>query len=304
MLRFTARRLGRGGVLSLIAAGYNTIGRAAIGARRAATNMIGLQSALAAMSGRPLGTLGRLGAGLKGIAFAVPGVSAMASGVSAIGAAIATIAAPVWGTFAVVAAAVAAAGIAIWRYWDRITAVFTGVSSAVAESLQPPLSWVGDKLAFLIPLVDAFGVAWDWVKEKVSGIGDMLATVFTRETLTEDQIAEITERARDVTEGIIGWFTSIPTRLGEMAANLVAAGRQLIQWLWDGAVEKFDSFLDWVRDIPGRIVDAMPPVRPQGYVSAWPEYVHGFADKVEHEAETKKPRPSPRMITQADEAML
>lgn len=38
--------LGRGGVLSMISLGYTTIGRAAIGARIAATNMVGLQSAL------------------------------------------------------------------------------------------------------------------------------------------------------------------------------------------------------------------------------------------------------------------
>ena len=48
----------------------------------------------------------------------------------------------------------------------------------------------------------------------------------------------------------------------------------------------------------------LPSVMPQGYVSAWPEYVSTFADQVEQEPRMKKPLPSPRMITQADEAML
>ena len=68
---------------------------------------------------------------------------------------------------------------------------------------------------------------------------------------------------------------------------------------------------DWSRamvadrlDLAADVMRSLPPVRPQGHVSAWPEYVHGFADKVEQEAEMKKPLPSPRMITQADEAML
>ncbi len=255
-LRF-AGLLGRGGVLSLIAAGYNTIGRAAIGARMAASSMIGLQSALAAMSGQPLGTIGRLVAGLKGIALTVPGVGALSSGLAAIGAAVATISAPVWGTFAVVAAAVAAAGIVIWRYWDRIRAIFTGVGQAIGEALQPELDWVGEKLSFLTPLVEGFGAAWDWVSEKLSGISEMLSTVFTRETLSEEDIARITERAREVTENIIGWFVGLPARVGEVSGDLVEAGRALIQSIWDGATERFDAFIAWIGGIPGRIMDAI-----------------------------------------------
>jgi len=255
-LRF-AGLVGRGGVLSMIALGYNTIGRAAIGARIAATEMIGLQSALAAMSGQPLGTLGRLRAGLSGIVLAIPGVSALSSGIAAIGAAVATISAPVWGTFAAIAAAVAAAGLLIYRYWDRITAVLTGVGQAIGEALQPGLDWVSEKLSFLNPVVNAFGEAWQWVRDRISGLGELLSGLFDRETLSEEEVANITARAREVTENIIGWFTGLPARIGEAAGDLVEAGRQLIQSLWDGAVEKFDEFVAWLTGIPGRIVEAI-----------------------------------------------
>ena len=57
-------------------------------------------------------------------------------------------------------------------------------------------------------------------------------------------------------------------------------------------------------DLAADVMRSLPPVRPQGYVSAWPEYVSTFADQVEQEPRMKKPLPSPRMITQADEAML
>ncbi|SMO64518.1 hypothetical protein SAMN06265173_10870 [Thalassovita litoralis] len=57
-------------------------------------------------------------------------------------------------------------------------------------------------------------------------------------------------------------------------------------------------------DLAADVMRSMPRVRPQGYVSAWPEYVSTFADQVEQEPRMKKPLPSPRMITQADEAML
>ena len=57
-------------------------------------------------------------------------------------------------------------------------------------------------------------------------------------------------------------------------------------------------------DLAAEVMRAMPAVRPQGHASAWPEYLHGFADKVEQEPRMKRPLPSPRMITEADETML
>ncbi|AXX98655.1 DUF6362 family protein [Profundibacter amoris] len=48
----------------------------------------------------------------------------------------------------------------------------------------------------------------------------------------------------------------------------------------------------------------MPDVKPQGYFNAWPDYLHSFADQVGQEPKMRQPRPSPRMISQADEAML
>ena len=48
----------------------------------------------------------------------------------------------------------------------------------------------------------------------------------------------------------------------------------------------------------------LPGVKPQGYFIAWPEYFHSFADKVGQEPQMRRPRPSPRQITEAEEAML
>ena len=62
-----------------------------------------------------------------------------------------------------------------------------------------------------------------------------------------------------------------------------------------------------MQDRPELAVDVfarLPGVRPQGYFSAWPEYFHSFADQVGQEPQMRRPRPSPRQITQAVEAML
>jgi hypothetical protein len=57
-------------------------------------------------------------------------------------------------------------------------------------------------------------------------------------------------------------------------------------------------------ELAADVMRAMPPVGPQGYVSAWPEYLSSFADKVGQEPRMRKPLPSPRMITEADETLL
>jgi hypothetical protein len=48
----------------------------------------------------------------------------------------------------------------------------------------------------------------------------------------------------------------------------------------------------------------MPGVKPRGYFSAWPDYFHSFGDQVGQEPRMRRPRPSPRQITEAEAALL
>ncbi|MCC6001584.1 MAG: hypothetical protein JJU19_12070 [Pararhodobacter sp.] len=57
-------------------------------------------------------------------------------------------------------------------------------------------------------------------------------------------------------------------------------------------------------ELAADVMKSLPAVRPQGYFNAWPEYFHSFADQVGQEPRMRKPLPSPRMITEADAAML
>jgi hypothetical protein len=57
-------------------------------------------------------------------------------------------------------------------------------------------------------------------------------------------------------------------------------------------------------ELAADVMRQMPGVQPQGHFNAWPEYFHSFADKVGQEPKMRRPLPSPRMITEADQAML
>lgn len=67
---------------------------------------------------------------------------------------------------------------------------------------------------------------------------------------------------------------------------------------------------DWTRarveerlECAAEVMRALPGVKPQGFFSAWPEYLHTRAEKARQEPEERRPRPSPRAITEAEEAM-
>jgi len=57
-------------------------------------------------------------------------------------------------------------------------------------------------------------------------------------------------------------------------------------------------------ELAADVMKSLPAVRPQGFFNAWPEYVYSFGDQVDQEPRFRRPLPSPRMITEADEALL
>jgi hypothetical protein len=57
-------------------------------------------------------------------------------------------------------------------------------------------------------------------------------------------------------------------------------------------------------ELAADVIRQMPEVMPRGYARVWPEYEYSFADQVGQEPRLKRPRPGPREITQAEEALL
>jgi len=57
-------------------------------------------------------------------------------------------------------------------------------------------------------------------------------------------------------------------------------------------------------ELAAGIMRQLPGVMPQSYFNAWPEYLYSFADQVGQEPRMRRPRPGPRQITEAEEAML
>lgn len=251
-LRF-AGLLGRGGALSLLALGFNTVGRAAGGLTNAAKASIGLQTALAGMSGAKLGAVDRVRAALTGIA-GVTGLRAVATGFGALAAAVASVSAPVWGAVALGALAIGAAGTAIYKNWDAIAATFRGVGEALSETFAPAIARIKRDIPGLETAVARVETLFNDIRLKASEIATGIRSIlgpgfFDRNILTELESSKITARAKDLTLKIISALT--------FGTELRREGFKAIMSLLEGMEEAFVKVLRWARGVAKNVVSAI-----------------------------------------------
>lgn len=250
--------IGRGGTLSLLSLGLKTVGRASMRLWGAAAANVAYSSSLKAMSGAgALTGLQKVGAAVRGMVRVVPGVAALsgvfgwlAGAASAVGAAIAGITAPVWGLIAIAVAAVAAAGFWLWKWWDRISSVFSGVARRLGEELQPAFDKIKPVLEAISPVTKAVGVAFkdmkkaigaviDWFKEKWDKFKSWISGFFSKEVLTDEEKAEFEQNGYDmadrmvnsiksVVKKLINWFKSLPRKIIKAIGSINLGS--LIDW--------------------------------------------------------------------------
>lgn len=194
--------LGKGGALHLLAAGMGTVGAAASRMGIAARSAVALQTALGAMDGKTLGVVQKIGIGLAGMVRAVPGVALLGKGIAAVGAAAATLSAPVWGLVAAAALVIGAAGATIYKYWDRISAVFSGVARAVGEILAPALDALRPALDWFAPLGGAIADGWNAAADAIGRAMEWIGSAFGREVLSEDSKAALEQSGYDMVKSV------------------------------------------------------------------------------------------------------
>ena len=180
---------------------------------------------------------------------------------TAVGGAIAGITAPVWGAIALGVAAVAAAGYALWKWWDRIAATLSGVARRLGEELQPALEYINPVLERIRPVTEAVGSAFDamgsaigrvidWFRSKWTGFTSWIKGFFQREVLTEKEAAAVEKRGYDMADRVI-------KAIKKVFGALIDIGRTAIADLLAGMREKAKILIEWAEGLPGRISEAI-----------------------------------------------
>lgn len=219
----------KGGALSMLALGFNTVGKAALAAKSAIGGTIAMQTALA--GGKAYGGFAKFIDGAKALARVVPGLRLVGPAVSAIAGALGAITAPV----AAGIAAVAAAGVLIWRYWDRISSVFAGVGRALAEQLAPALELARPVLDWLAPIGDLIAKGWEKAGAALRAFGEWIGSFFGREVLNDQQKQEwekaghdaataMIEAIKSVFSGLLDWVGGIATQIGSRLKSGFTSG--------------------------------------------------------------------------------
>lgn len=241
--------LGKSGALSLLSIGFNTIGKAAI----AATSAIKLQSALASMGGMKMGGFDALVTGLRGMAMALPGVSGLAG---AIGALVGALSAPVL----LIIGGVAAAGLLIWKYWDRLSSIFGGVAKRIGEELAPALDAAKPLLDWFSGIGKTISTAWE---ATAKAVGDFFGALFGQEKLTDEQKAGYEDMGYQLVDGILAgmkrmwdsiaaWFAQWPQMILDAIGSIDIGS--IIRWpappkwwsdLFGGGTPEVSSNVEW-----------------------------------------------------------
>lgn len=180
-VRFAAL-MARGGLLSLAL----PVVRLGSWARNAAGGAVALQASLAAMSGAKFGGFAKVATAMGGIARAVPGIGFLAGMGKGIAVVVGALTAPAWGAVALGIGAVALAGAAINKYWDRLSAIISGVGRALSEQFAPAIDAIRPALDGLAPIAQSVGSAFGTIRDTVSSAIGSISALFEREILTPD----------------------------------------------------------------------------------------------------------------------
>lgn len=247
----------RAGLLSTALTAVRAFGSIGGGAFMAARNAVALQSALAKMSGAKFGGLAKARVALGGIARAVPGVAALGKAAGGIAAAAAAISAPAWGLIALGVGAVAGAGYAVYKYWDRLSAIFAGVGSALAKEIQPALDALRPLLDWFAPIGEMIATGWGKVSgalssamEGLRGFGGWISEAMGAENLSDDQAAAWAAWGHDITRALID-------AIKNGVAGMVEAGRELMIGLWDGLKGIAAEIVAWASSLGSRIASSI-----------------------------------------------
>lgn len=160
----------------------------------------------------------------------------------------------------------------IRKEWDTFEPYFEALLGSVKAVFEGDVSAILGVIGSLIAIVGQVIIEFGkWIAE-VTGLDKAIAGAVEWLTGLGDRFKQVArDAARAIDEGLadaVAFMGELPARSGDAivagSGKLIEAGAALIQALWDGIKAKFAELLDYVREIPGRIRDAIGNLDPIG----------------------------------------
>lgn len=225
--------------------------------------LVALRIALTAIRFAGLFAFGSvLSAGIGALGGASAILVGVSGGLTALGAAVAAVSAPALLAIGGGLAVLGAAGAWLYRNWDRVSSTVIGVARALGDELKPVID-------FLQPVIDPFaqsfsalGDAAQWAWQQVRELSTWFGSLFQRDDLTRQHEMMLEDSAYSTTRKIIEAFKAVNSALFQ-------AGADMIQSVIDGVTAKATELLNWFRDLPSKIREAVGRIDLSGIIS-WP----------------------------------
>lgn len=256
------------------------------------------QQRLAAANGA-LASTGRIaqlvarGGAIGGIASMLSGLGSVIAGVvTAIVGGLAAISAPVW----VAIAAVAALGLAIYRYWEPISNFVMGFSEGIAGALGPMVDMLMSGLGRLAAaagewatrkLID-FGA---WLGFDEAAVNDVIAKVINKIVGLSSSVVQIVKAVPGQVMGWIGDIFSMKDYSAEAEASFREAGQNAGMALANAIKDAVNGLVAWFADLPGRIKAAIGSINISSLITwpTMPSWLGGGGRPPEHPAPPSAP---------------
>lgn len=138
---------------------------------------------------------------------------------------------------------IAMAGAWIYNNWKGIQELFAGIAEGFREAMGPALAAVQ-------PIIDIVKKLWN-------GISDLVGPIKATAEQWRAWGRAIGETIGGFVRGVIELPGKIIAAFQELAGQMFAIGKQIVQNLWDGMLSLFDSLIAWVKGKADAIANAL-----------------------------------------------
>ncbi|MBI1620168.1 phage tail tape measure protein [Aquamicrobium sp. cd-1] len=146
---------------------------------------------------------------------------------------------------------IAAAGTWIYNNWQGIGVAFEAFKGAFMRAIEPVMP-------ALEPVIDGVSSLFDWIGDLLGPIDEMNGSWAAWGIAAGNAVGEI-----------VAAVVGLPGKIIAFSEDMLDAGRELAQAMWDGVKEMIAQMVDWFRELPGRIIEAIGSIDLTSIIS-WP----------------------------------
>lgn len=180
--------------------------------------------------------------------------AALEFGILAVGGALALLISP----WALVVAAVAAAALAIYKYWDEIKLFLSNTWTSIRTGIET--AWAGIKNFFTATIPKIVSDIVTWFRELPGRIAYAIGFVFgSLDAWKANAVKWVKEKVPEIINGVVTFFAELPGKIKEklnaFKDKIIEWKNDVIRWFKEELPGVINSVIDWFAKLPDALKD-------------------------------------------------